>query len=221
MLYKLPREIRDKIYTFALSDAEWSMQNVDFFDRFNLTSSIGDPGGFYFPLSKNVEILSVNNQMRREALPLVYRITTFHLDDMDDLIKFLIAVGETGRDNIEALYFPWESRSDLECKWEENPYSDEHSLTLPNLHVMKCVQLLKQCKRLRLMRLYFESDLLENIAPEVFKADSGILELRSIQVEKLEIWSLGHESLEHSPLVHWLKKGMGCFGRSEGIEREA
>lgn len=112
---KLPREIRDKIYTFAVSDGEWSMQDVEF-DRFNLTSSIGDTGGFYFPLSKNIEILSVNSQMRRETLLLVYRTTTFHFHSMDDLIKFLIAVGETGRDNIEALCFPWETRSDLECK---------------------------------------------------------------------------------------------------------
>lgn len=70
------------------------------------------------------------------------------------------------------------------------------------------------------MRLYFESDRLEKIAPEVFKANFGILELRSIQIEKLEIWSLGHESLVHSLLVHWLRRVMGCSVRSEGIERE-
>jgi hypothetical protein len=177
-----------------------------------LTRGVGDPGGFYFPLSKDLGILSVNRQMRQEALPLAYRATTFHLDDMDDLLKLLIAVGETGRNNIEALSFPWESRSDLECKWEESPDSDDHSLTLPDLHVMECVQLLKQCKRLRYMRLYFEGDLIQGIAPEIFKSDSGIQELRSIRVKKVEIWSLGHESLEHSSLIQWLIKGMDCSG---------
>lgn len=173
-----------------------------------MTRGVGDPSGFYFPLSKRLGILGANRQMRQEALPLVYRATTFHLDDMDDLLKLLLAVGETGRNNIEALFFPWESRSDLERKWEESPGSDNHSLTLPNLHVVKCVQLLKQCKRLRFIRLYFEGDLIQEVAPEVFKSDSGIQELRSIRVKKVEVCSLGHEFLEHSSLIQWLVKGM-------------
>lgn len=207
----LPKEIRHQIYTLALSDGEWRIRDVDVFDKFNLTRGIGDPGGFYFPLRNDLGLLSVNRQMRQEALPLAYRATTFHLDDMDDLLTVLIAVGETGRDNIEALYFPWESRSDLECKWGGgDPGSSGHSLALPNLHVTECVQLLKQCKRLKFMRLYFESDLIEGIAPEIFKADLGIQELRSIRIEKMEIWSLGHEPLEHYSLAHWLKEGMDC-----------
>ena len=34
---------------------------------------------------------------------LAYHRTVFHLDDMDDLIKRLIAVSDIGRDNIESL----------------------------------------------------------------------------------------------------------------------
>jgi hypothetical protein len=41
--------------------------------------------------------------MRQEALPFAYRRTVMHLDDMDDVIKLLIAVSNIGRDNIESL----------------------------------------------------------------------------------------------------------------------
>ena len=76
---------------------------MDNCDRFDFTGSIGDPSGFYFPLSSETNVLRVNRQMRQEALPIAYRRTVFHLDDMDDLIKLLAAVGRVGRDNIESL----------------------------------------------------------------------------------------------------------------------
>ena len=155
-------------------------------------------------------MLSVNRQMRQEALSLAYRTTTFHLDDMDDLLELLIAVGETGRNNIESIYFPWESRSDSECKWEEHSALGEQILQLPILHVTECVQLLKQCKRLRFLRLYFDDDLMDTIDPEIFKTDPGIQELRSVRIDNVEIWSLSHESLEQQSLAQWLKKEMGC-----------
>ncbi|KAF1961562.1 hypothetical protein CC80DRAFT_193879 [Byssothecium circinans] len=208
--FKFPQEIRGEIYAFAVSDGTWCIEDVDVFDKFSLTRAIGDQSGFYFPLSKRLGILSVNKQMRQEALPLAYGLTTFHLDDMDDLLKLFIMVGKMGRDNIEAIYFSWESRSDLECKWEENPHLDNHSLTLPSLHAMECVQMLKQCKRLRSLRLYFERDLIEQIAPEVFKTNPSIAELRSIHIKKVEVWSPAHESLEHCSLVSWLREGMEC-----------
>lgn len=215
MFFNLPREIRDNIYSLALSEGKWSIQDVDQFDEVNFAGGIGDPGGFYFPLSKDLGVLRVNRQMRQEALPLAYRKTTFHLDDMDDLLKLLIAVGETGRDNIESLDFPWESRSDSECKWDEDPDSD-HFLTLPHLHVMKCVQLLKQCKRLRFLGLYFESELIRKMTPDAFKADSGIQELCSLRIERVEIMSLSHESLGQCRLAKWLKEEMEDSRRLEG-----
>ena len=122
--------------------------------------------------------------MRQEAPPLAYRTTIFRLDDMDDLIKLLIAVGRIGRDNIESLDLAWESRADSELKWDEASHSDDRLLTLFSLHALRCVQLLKQCKRLKSLRLYFERDLIPNIPPNVFKTNSGIRELCSVRAFK-------------------------------------
>ncbi len=124
-LLRLPREIRDKIYTFAIPKGKWRITDIDEFEQDNLTRGIGDPSGFYYPLSKDLVVLRVNKQMRREALPLAYRRTTFILDDLDDVIKLLIAIGQVGRDNIESLQFPWESRADMELTRESVPGSDD------------------------------------------------------------------------------------------------
>jgi hypothetical protein len=120
------------------------MPSVDILERVLLTGGIGDPHGLPFPLNRNLGFLSVSRQTCQESLPLAYRSTAFHLDDMDDVLRLLVAVGETGRNNIEFLYFPWKSRSDLQRKWKDNPHANNHSLQLPNLHVVKCIQLLKQ-----------------------------------------------------------------------------
>lgn len=209
LFLRLPRELRDQIYTLALPRATWCMPGKEFTGRILLTGGIGDPHGFLFPLGKNLECLGVSKQTRYEALPLAYRTLAFHLDDMDDLVQLLIAVGETGRDNIESFCFRWQSRSDLQRRWEDDPRAEDgHSLQLPNLHVVKCVQLLKQCRRLRFLRLYFESDLIDQMDPVLFKSDPGIQALLSVRVHKVEIYSLGHESLEKRSLVHWLKTEM-------------
>jgi len=76
---------------------------VDNRDELNFTGTLGDPSISYFPPSSELTILRVDRQTRQEALPLAYRRTVFHLDDMDDLIKLLIAVGIVGRNNIESL----------------------------------------------------------------------------------------------------------------------
>lgn len=145
--------------------------------------------------------------MRQESLPLAYRRTFFRLDDMDDLIKLLIAIGRTGRENIESLEFPWASRADSECKWVEFPDSDDQFLTLPTLHVTKCVKLLEQCKMLRFLRILFESELMLRMPLSSFKADPGIQGLCSIRgIERVEIWSLGSEPLEQYCLAEWLKE---------------
>jgi hypothetical protein len=147
--------------------------------------------------------------MRYEVLPFAYRKTSFQLEDMDDLIKLLIAVGHTGRDNIESLEFPWESRADLECKWDELPDSEDHFLTLPTLHVTKCVQLLEQCKRLKFLRILFESELMQKMPLNSFKADAGIQGLCSIRgIERVEICNMVNEPLEQCCLADWLKEEM-------------
>lgn len=157
--------------------------------------------------------------MRQEALPLAYRRTCFRLDNMDDLIKLLISVGQTGRDDIESLEFPWESTADSECKWDEFSDPEDHFLTLPTLHVTKCVQLLEQCRRLKLLRILFESELMLKMPLSSFKTDPGIQGLCSIRgIERVEIWSLGNEPLEKCCLAKWLKEkieGSCKIGRDE------
>ena len=220
MFFRLPREVRDKIYTFALPMGRWQIEDVDSCDGFNFTGSIGDPSGFYFPLSSELTVLRVDRQMRQEALPLAYRRTVFHLDDMDDLIKLLIAVGRIGRDNVESLELTWESRADSELKWDEAPDSDDLFLTLPVLHAAKCVQLLKQCKRLEFLRLYFESDLITNMSPDAFKTDPGIRELCSVRgIKRVQIWDLGHKPIEQRDLAKWLKGEMESPGEKGENEK--
>lgn len=159
--------------------------------------------------------------MRQESLPLVYHRTFFQLDDMDDLIKLLIAVGQTGRQNVESVEFPWGSRADSECKWVEFPDSDHHFLTLPTLHVAKCVKLLEQCKRLRFLRILFERELILSMPFSSFKADPGIQGLCSLRgIEKVEIWSLGNEPLEQLYLAKWLKENIeGSKQGSDDVSR--
>lgn len=209
MFFRLPREVRDKIYTLALHMGKWQIGDVENYDGCQFTGSIGDPSGFYFPLSSELTVLRVGRQIRQETLPLAYRRTVFHLDDMDNLIKLLIAVGRIGRDNIESLELTWKSRADSELKWDQAPDSDNLFLMLPALHTVKCVQLLKQCKRLKFLRLYFESDLITDISPDTFKSDPGLRELCSIRgINKVQIWDLGHESIEQHGVVKWLKEEM-------------
>lgn len=220
MFFRLPREIRDKIYTFAIPMGKWQVGNVENCDGLSFSRSIGDPSGFYFPLSSELSLLRVDRQIRQEALPLAYRRTVFHLDDMDDFIKLLIAVGKIGRDNIESLELTWESRADSESKWAKAPDSDDLFLTLPTLHAAKCVQLLKQCKWLGNLRLYFESDLMSNISPDAFKTDPGIRGLCSIRkIKRVQIWNLGHEPIEQRGLAKWLKGEMESPGEKGENEK--
>ncbi|OAF55793.1 hypothetical protein VC83_07744 [Pseudogymnoascus destructans] len=208
MFFKLPKELRDKIYAFALPAGKWQIEDVDNFNELIFAKGIGDPSGFYFSLSSHT-MLRVNRQMRQEALCLAYRQMVFHLDDMDDLIKLLIAIGDIGRDNIESLELAWHSGTDLQCQWAEAPGPNGHSLTLPTLHVAKCVQLLKHCKRLRYLRLYFDSDLILGMSPGAYKADPGICELSSIRgIRRVDICDSNNTPLEHSDFVEWLKEEM-------------
>ncbi len=143
MFYKLSRELRNRIYIFALFKEEWKIEDMSTFDELNFTEDMSDSSDFYFSLSKKLTVLRVNKQMRQETLSLAYRRTIFHLNDMNDLIKLLIAIKKIDRDSIESLKLTWESRVDSECKWDEALNSEDSSLTLSTLHVVKCVQLLK------------------------------------------------------------------------------
>lgn len=185
------------------------MADTDSCDRFDFTGSIGDPSGFYFPLSSGLTVLRVNRQMRQEALPFAYRRTVFQLEDMDDLIQLLIAAGTIGRDNIESLELTWESRADSELKWDEALNSDAPLLSLPTLHAAKCVQLLRQCKRLEFLRLYIENDLINNISSDAYETDPGICELRSLRgIKRVQIWDLGYQSIEQCDQAKRLREEM-------------
>lgn len=220
MFFKLPRELRIKIYNLALPKGEWKIEDGSTFNELNFTGGMGDPSGFYFPLSKEIAVLSVNKKIRREALALAYRRTVFHLDNMDDLMKFLIAVGKIGRENIESLELTWESIADSESKWDEASDSEDPFLTLPTLHAVKCVQLLKNCKRLTSLRLCFDRDLITSISPHVYEADPGIRELCSVRgIENIDIWGLDYEPLEQHGLVKWLKEELKSSEKEEENER--
>lgn len=105
-----------------------------------------------------------------------------------------------------SLELTWESRAGSELKWDEAPQSEDRVLTLPTLHASKCVQLLKLCKRLEFLRLYFESDLIINISSDAFRNNPGIRELCSVRgIKKVQIWDLGHEPIEQLGLAKWLK----------------
>ncbi len=221
MFYKLSKELRNRIYIFALSKAEWKIEDMSTFDELNFTEGMSDSSDFYFSLSKKLTVLRINRQMHQETLLLAYCRTIFHLNDMNDLIKLLIAIGKIGRDSIESLKLTWKSRVDSECKWDEASNSEDSFLTLSILHVVRCVQLLKQCKRLTFLRLYFEKDLINDIFSNVFKVNSEIRELCFLQeIERVKIWELNYESLKQRDLVKWLKEEMKSSEKKEKNEKK-
>lgn len=180
-------------------------------------TAVGGPSGFFFPFGQDWEVLRINKMIRQEALPIAYRRTTFHLNDMDDVIKLLIAVGQTGRDNITSLRFLWESRNDIECRWEEFPDADDNHLRLPALRVKRFIQLLKCCKKLKHLTIHFAEEVLENVPEHIFKADAGIQGLCALQgIETLEVLDVVDESVEQHPLIKWLRREtLGSLGENE------
>lgn len=204
-LFELPLELRLRIYRFAIPRGHWDINNTEVFDHDVLPRCLGDPSGYYFPLSKQISLLLASKRLRHEALPLAFRHTTFRLEDMDDLAKLLVAVGQIGRANIESLQFPWASRSDLQCMWEKFPRAEDNHLKLPSLHVSTCMRLLHQCSRLRKIRILFDEDLLLNIRADEFKTNEGIQSLCSMQgFPHVEILGLNGDIMENCPLAQWL-----------------
>ena len=212
-LLNLPRELRIQIYTYALPKGVRIIDNGDELPNYNFIRGIGDLSGFYFPLGRESALLRVNKQIRHEALSLAYRYLIFRSNDIDSLIRLLVAVGRVGRDNIESLELTWESKADAECKWEEAPSSDPF-LTLPTLHTIRFVELLKQCKRLKSLRLCFNRDLIDTTPPAVFKSDRGILALCAVRgLRDIQIRDTDHELFEHYDSIDWLKEQLESFDR--------
>ena len=206
-IFKLPLEIRRKIYFYAIPQGRWSIVDDDELQYDRLPRGVGDIGGFFYPLSKDVEVLQVCKQMRHEALPLAYQMTAFDLGDLDDVIKLLLAIGSCGRDNIESLRFSWESKSDPNCSWENVSDPDKAYLTPPTQNVPNCVLLLKACRRLRHLGICFSKELVTNMRAEDFFDNSGIKSLCSLKsTAKLEIYDQLDFSLEHLELVTTMKR---------------
>lgn len=206
-LFRLPREIRDTIYAFAIPKRDWMIGNHADFTEMDFARSIGDPSGFLFPLRKDLTILRVNMQMRQEALPLAYRRTAFHcLDDMESFIRLAISIGEIGRRNIESLMFNWDSLSDLDHRFAQLPMDDV--VKLPFLHVPRCIKLLKQCRRLKSLVLVFNDNIVSKTSLEDLKADPGVRELCSVQgLDRVHLWD-GRGSPKFHDWAEWLKERM-------------
>ena len=201
LFFKLPAEIREHIYSFALPSRDLSIGDFQVFNRHTFPTALGDPSGFLFQLGQEPGVLHVNRQMRREALPFAYRNTNVKLDDMDDVIRFLIAVGQIGRDNMTSLQFPWMSRSETAHRWEEDPQAHDNDSRLPSLHVPSCVQLVKMCKRLKMLRVCLDGHVLENNMEMQLVTDPGLAALFALtSLRKLEIVDHADEPLElHRP----------------------
>ena len=234
MLFVLPREIRETIYNFVFEDVHYwkGKRDLDYYypeldyqvawvttgsSSSSIVDEVGDEdptSGFCFPFppdTHNTSILRVNRQMRREALPLAYRRTQLSLANMDHLINLLVAVGRIGRENIQRLQFDWKSYTET-----DNIEQQLFSYLPPLLHAKTCVRLLKQCKRLRHLRIDFDGDaIFHHGHPDVFKTNPGILELCSLRgiFETVEIWAVSDhfeclEVFEDSPLTNWLRDEM-------------
>ncbi|KAF2754309.1 hypothetical protein EJ05DRAFT_155684 [Pseudovirgaria hyperparasitica] len=206
-LCKLPTEIRDIIYGFVCDDPESrTVTNCTDDIKGTFTRGIADPSGFFFPMWSDMALLRVNKSLRREVLPHVYRKTTFHVEDMDDLVMFLTAIGDIGRDNVESLSFPLESRISLAALWKDQPESAEvHHLRLPFIHTSNCIMLLKACKRLKHLVLRMEAEILDNRDIADFLSDPCIQGLSELRVKDVCIESLDGEILDSSELVIALK----------------
>lgn len=206
--FNLPLELRELIYDFALPDRELGIRDVQRFSHFTFLTALGDPTGFSFPLGLEHGVLQVNRQIRREALPLAYRKTSFMVEEMDDAIRLLIAIGQIGRDNITSLGFHWRSRSEIANRWEKSPDGKDNDTKLPALHMLKCVELLRLCKRLGLT-IFIERETLEALGPGAV-GDPGLRALfTSKNLRSLEICDDRLVSLDQHELIGRLQETRG------------
>lgn len=137
----------------------------------------------------------------------------FQFEDIDYLIRFPLAIGRLGHENIGALDFPGTSTSDSEYKWNLFPDGDDNHLKLPLLHVKTCVRLLQQCKRPSHLRVQFQEEVLSATSKDSFKADPGIRGLRSLHsVPRVEIYGLDGEHILDYSRAKWLKKKLAKTG---------
>lgn len=66
MFLRLPRELRDKIYSYSIPKQEWKIVDSNDLSGLSLAKGIGDPSGFYFPFRNDLGILeSINRYAER------------------------------------------------------------------------------------------------------------------------------------------------------------
>jgi hypothetical protein len=135
--------------------------------------------------------------MRQEALPVAYQKTIFRLDDIDAVIRLLLTIGTIGRSNIGFLEFSWQSFSEMECQRLPPPETIGPPLNLPKLHAQRCIRLLRECQKLRTLRLLFDRDLVLALPIQAYQADIGLCGLRSLtSVRILEVLDLDGKPIE-------------------------
>ncbi|KAL4784668.1 hypothetical protein BJX76DRAFT_326444 [Aspergillus varians] len=179
-LFRLPREIRDKIYMYAIPTANLQTTSYEL-GGLALSRGIGDPSGFYYPFRSDLGLLAVNKQIREEALGLAYRKSFIQLEDMDDFLVFAVSIGKIGHDNVESIGFTWESRSDTASTGRGVWNLDGDTIKLPTLHTTRCIQLLENFRRIRCLRLSFEDDIISELSTRQIQNDAGICKLCAFQ----------------------------------------
>lgn len=199
------------IYRLTIGERSYQVDENHRHDErhLELVGGIAEPSGFYFQLPTYSNILVLNRQIRMEALPTAFRSLSLAAMDIDELVRFLIVIGDIGRSNIESLSCYWESKSEMEIRWATDSNSSDPTLALPNLHVTKVGHLLRQCQRLRYLQLYLEEDSIRHMNLESFKTDSGVKELCTARkIERVEIFDFDHQRYEGNELTQWLKENI-------------
>lgn len=195
---RLPRELRNMIYDHAIPERLWKALDPSVLLEKIFPASIGDLSGFYFPFSPSINTLHVDKQIRHEALPLVYRNISFRWSDIDDFIKFALSIGTIGRNNVESLELSWFSSSGSEYHTSEGE---------PDFQTSICIQLLKQFRRIKHLRLNFDDELF-TVPTSDPKFDLRILQLGSSMsgIKSVQICGFDESNLDEKfESAKWLK----------------
>ncbi|KAK5651935.1 hypothetical protein OQA88_11477 [Cercophora sp. LCS_1] len=204
--FTLPREIRDMIYEFALPDeiptVLWDRSKDEIRNLF--FRGIGDPNGalLQVPTTEEINLLLINHRIRGEALREVVRRCKFRVVH-DQVIQFLLSIGRTGRENIQSLEIKWQN---LDTPLDVHLY--------PSLrHESRYAELVRQCGRLRSLRLIFPSPTSPNNTwSGALSGDAQIMALISplVGIKKLMVkFEIGYNVTGDEPKVvaflDWLK----------------
>jgi hypothetical protein len=206
-LLRLPQEIRERIFTLCIPEAEaqyTSRNQGNPISTATFPTSLGDPSGFYFPIhtSSSIGLLGVSRQLRSETLPLAYSATSFQFGDIDDAIKGLLAIGTIGRAAVRRISLSWTSQADAGIPSADSPTNSPNGTKLPWLHTELCVRLLKECRRLEFLQIRLEEAALKGTGLATFCADGGVRALTTVRVREVQVLP------EKNVRAKWLKGNM-------------